>query len=30
LKVNPNMEGVRRNIDLLEHLLEQQRRQSGA
>jgi hypothetical protein len=27
LKVNPNMNGVRRNIDLIEHLLEQRRRQ---
>jgi tetratricopeptide (TPR) repeat protein len=27
LKVNPNMEGVRRNIELIEHLLEQRRRQ---
>ena len=27
LKVNPNLDGVRRNIDLLEHLLEQRRRQ---
>jgi len=27
LKVNPNMEGVKRNIELLEHLLEQRRRQ---
>ena len=27
LKVNPNMDGVRRNIDLIEHLLEQRRRQ---
>jgi tetratricopeptide (TPR) repeat protein len=27
LKVNPNMDGVRRNIDLIERLLEQRRRQ---
>ncbi len=27
LEVNPNMDGVRRNIDLIEHLLEQRRRQ---
>jgi tetratricopeptide (TPR) repeat protein len=27
LEVNPNLDGVRRNIDLLEHLLEQRRRQ---
>lgn len=26
LEVNPNMEGVRRNIDLLEHLIEQRRK----
>ena len=28
LKVNPNMDGVRRNIDLIERLLEQRRRQT--
>ena len=27
LKINPNMDGVRRNIDLIERLLEQRRRQ---
>lgn len=27
LKVNPNLDGVRRNIDLIERLLEQRRRQ---
>ena len=27
LKVNPNMDGVRRNIDLIERALEQRRRQ---
>lgn len=27
LEVNPNLEGVRRNVDLLERLLEQRRRQ---
>ena len=28
LEVNPNMDGVRRNVDLLEHLLEQRRGQT--
>jgi len=28
LKINPNMDGVRRNIDLIERLLEQRRRQT--
>jgi tetratricopeptide (TPR) repeat protein len=27
LKINPNMDGVRRNIDVIEHVLEQRRRQ---
>jgi hypothetical protein len=27
LEVNPNFEGVRRNIDLIERLLEQRRKQ---
>jgi tetratricopeptide (TPR) repeat protein len=28
LEINPNLDGVRRNMEVIEHLIEQRRRQS--